>query len=217
MFIVSIATAILAITSGYLQYREKVESSEKALKKEIELNSVYKKLERKSDEIIDLKSEVIGLTTGGDSYCEVIILPLPEKTTHAQILLKHHGKYPLFDVKLTITDLDILANNVKARGTNVFTIDEQAEFSLRFECSTLLPNSIIAQGSFTDSYSTIDKKSYNIFLNARNGIQYQLIRLFKKDKKWLSGTIIFDKNYNIKYENIDKNIPRELFTWDFKE
>ncbi len=217
MFIVSIATALLAITSGYLQYKEKIETSDKALKKEMELNSVYQKLEDKSNEIIQLQSELINISTGGNSFCEVKILPVAEKPTHAQILLTHHGEYPIYDLKFTITDLDILANNVKARGSNVFTLDERSWFSKDFECSTLLPSSIIAMGSLTDTYSTINKKSYNIFINAKNGLHYQVIRLFRKDSKWFAGTIIFNKDHKIEYEDIDQNIPRELFTWDFKE
>src|SRR4051812_47379835 len=97
IFVVSIATAIMAIFSGYLQYREKLESSEKALKKEQELNAVYKELQNKSDQIIDsttqllelnkklvganekiisLQSSLEGVYSGGNSFCEIKISPL---------------------------------------------------------------------------------------------------------------------------------------------
>ncbi len=56
IFIVSIATAVLAILSGYLQYKEKLNSIEKTLKKETELKEVYKTLENKSDIIIKLQN-----------------------------------------------------------------------------------------------------------------------------------------------------------------
>ncbi|MBL7725499.1 MAG: hypothetical protein JNK27_15230 [Chitinophagaceae bacterium] len=57
IFIVSAATAILALVSGYLQYREKLDTSEKDLKKEKQLSDTYRKLQERSDEIIKLQKD----------------------------------------------------------------------------------------------------------------------------------------------------------------
>ncbi len=61
MFIVSAATAILALLSGYLQYKEKLDSSEKSLKKEQELTAIQKRLQEQSDSIIGRQDEVLAL------------------------------------------------------------------------------------------------------------------------------------------------------------
>jgi hypothetical protein len=61
MFVVTIGTAVLAILSGFLQYREKIDTTQKSLKKEQELNAVYKQLQEKSNQIIDSTNEILNL------------------------------------------------------------------------------------------------------------------------------------------------------------
>jgi len=47
--------------SGFLQYKEKIETAQKSLKKEEELTNVYKQLQVKSNQIIDSTNEILSL------------------------------------------------------------------------------------------------------------------------------------------------------------
>jgi hypothetical protein len=125
IFIVSAATAILALVSGYLQYKEKIESAQKSLKKEEELKEVYKQLSEKSDSIISLQQVNRNSTNDLNQKLESantelreanrkifdfqkeniqelkggdlpsIILRTTGSPTSLQILLSNHCKYPI--------------------------------------------------------------------------------------------------------------------------
>ncbi len=235
IFLVSVATAVLAIISGYLQYKEKLDSTAKALNKEKELNEVYKKLQSKSDtiissnneilllnekliianeEIIKLQSKLEGTYSGGKSFPELKIIPLDNEK--GQMVLIHHGEFPLFDISMHAVDLDIHNKIVAQRGSNQFKMDELALFSVDLQFNSLQIGNQLAIGTFISDYSS-NKKSFNIFYSARNGLYIQAIRLFKKDRIWHSGTIIFNREYKEVYRSIDKELPFDLFNWNIKE
>lgn len=132
IFIVSAATAILALLSGYLQYREKIETTQKNLKKEEELTQVYKKLQEKSDEIISFQktnqektdelvdvqrklqektNEIVkiqnkGLNelTGGNSYpsCH---LPITNDGGNLFVQMYNNGNYTIDNLIVKVVDI----------------------------------------------------------------------------------------------------------------
>ncbi|SEW35763.1 hypothetical protein SAMN05428988_4387 [Chitinophaga sp. YR573] len=235
IFIVSIATAILAIASGYLQYKDKLDSTAKSLKKEEELNNVYKQLQNKSDEIIGstkqilqlneklinaneeiikLQSKLEGTYSGGNSFPELKIIPLDNEK--GQMLLIHHGGFPLFDISMHAVDLDIHNQIVTQRGSNQFKMDELSLFSVDLQFNNLQIANQLAIGTFLSDYSS-DKKSFNIFYSARNGLFIQALRLFKKNNNWHSATMIYNREYKEIYRNISKDFPMDLFDWNVKE
>ncbi|MDX2045268.1 MAG: hypothetical protein SFU87_00690 [Chitinophagaceae bacterium] len=132
IFLVSVATAVLAFLSGYLQYREKIEATQKNLKKEQELNEIYKKLQEKSDEIISLQTvnqektdqlvevqkklqeksdELVNIQTkslneltGGNSYprCH---LPISNDASELFVKIFNHGEYTIDKLIIKIIDI----------------------------------------------------------------------------------------------------------------
>jgi len=76
IFLVSFGTALLAIVSGWLQYKEQIASAEKELANEKKLNELHEELASKSDGIIDLQNKTQAKTD------EILIIQnkLQEKT-----------------------------------------------------------------------------------------------------------------------------------------
>ena len=57
-----------------------------------------------SEQNINLSEELMAYTTGGDSYC--YIWPMfDEMSQWLTMMLRHEGKYPLYDVELQIQDI----------------------------------------------------------------------------------------------------------------
>jgi hypothetical protein len=68
-------------------------------------------LREKNDEIIALQSQQISALTGGDSY--PFVTPTFKGDGKVTMLLLNQGKYPLYDVQVTILDGDLIEQKIK--------------------------------------------------------------------------------------------------------
>jgi hypothetical protein len=147
--------------------------------------------------------------TGGESFCFVDMGPIPEGLM-AHLVQK--GKYPVFDVRLNITDLNALAAAIKSGapsllvGTRTFgTID----FLSRDMWQPL-------------GVYTVDPREeyarYNISIFARNGSFTQVLRLRRlKEGGWTSALLVhasYDSKKGIVFERIERQFPVELLEKD---
>ena len=147
--------------------------------------------------------------TGGESFCFVDMGPIPEGLM-AHLVQK--GKYPVFDVRLNITDLNALDAAIKSGapsllvGTRTFgTID----FLSRDVWQPL-------------GVYTVDPREeyarYNISIFARNGSFTQVLRLRRlKEGGWTSALLVhasYESKKGIVFERIQRQFPMELLEKD---
>jgi hypothetical protein len=72
----------------------------------LEQDAISKELRDKSNKIVQLNEEIKGSITGGDSFC--CVLPYMDWLNNVQFTLLHIGKYPMYDVTISVTDTTIL-------------------------------------------------------------------------------------------------------------
>lgn len=156
-----------------------------------------------------ITKDTVNEATGGDSFCFVDMGPIPEGLM-AHLVQK--GKYPVFDVRLNITDLNALDSAIKSGapsllvGTRTFgTID------------------FLSQGLWQPlGVYPLDPKEeyvrYNISIFARNGSFTELLRLRRlKEGGWTSALLVhasYDTKKGIVFQRIHREFPVELLEKD---
>jgi hypothetical protein len=106
IFIVSAATAILALISGYLQYKEKIESSEKSLKKEEEINR--------------LNTQIIQELKGGDLPIGEIRINTDGKRQFIDLLIDNLSDLPIYFIGAEIAEPESSKTDFVEYPENVF-------------------------------------------------------------------------------------------------
>lgn len=169
-----------------------------------------KALTKKSDEITDLNRKIAGLVTGGDSFCWFKIGNLDPVTNVGYLMMIHHGTFPIFDVKARIVDLETFEKK-KGKMTihNIFSDDIIIDVGS-------MP---VGTGSVSSQFNmgSSDRKSFNIFFSARNGLYSQLLRLRKVDGAWLQATRVYmpdGNNEKLVFEQIDSTFPLAELDWE---
>lgn len=121
IFFVSALTAILAILSGYLQYRESLNQQHVDLMRQKELSDAYFTLAQKSDSIAQLQAKLeekneailakqkqqLDFFTGGDEMVSVLPTSLTTEETNnyeIEIMLINNSKNPQHDILVLIED-----------------------------------------------------------------------------------------------------------------
>jgi hypothetical protein len=156
-----------------------------------------------------ITKDTVNEATGGDSFCFVDMGPIPEGLM-AHLVQK--GKYPVFDVRLNITDLNALDSAIKSgapsllTGTRTFgTID----FLSRELWQPLGVYPIDAKEEYV---------RYNISIFARNGSFTELLRLRRlKEGGWTSALLVhasYDTKKGIVFQRIHREFPVELLEKD---
>ena len=140
--------------------------------------------------------------TGGESFCEIYIAPITSDSARLDVI--HHGTATLFDVTVQITDLAIFR---KIKNNNF----KDAQIFMNF--NTINAHTAITGSSIKSDFST-HFKEFNLQFSARNGAFTQMIRLYKKDGKWLYATRIKSfTDSKIFFEKIDPLFPKDLIKW----
>jgi hypothetical protein len=156
-----------------------------------------------------LTKDSVKEATGGDSFCFVDMGATPEGLI-AHLVQK--GKYPVFDVRLNITDLNALDSAIKSGapsllvGTRTFgTID----FLSRGVWQPLGVYPVAPKEEYV---------RYNISIFARNGSFTELLRLRRlKEGGWTSALLVhasYDTRKGIVFERIHRQFPVELLEED---
>jgi len=127
IFVVSAATAILAIVSAYLQQKEKLDGSAESLKKEQELNEAHKKLQEKSDTIIDTQNKLINLSSKLNEANQTAIKYQKEQNQALKDKSDLEMQANFNHVKKTLSDL---SNDRPPKRITDFTEDEKINFIL---------------------------------------------------------------------------------------
>jgi predicted RNase H-like nuclease (RuvC/YqgF family) len=133
IFAVSIGTALLAFLSAFLQYKEKIESSQKSLVKEQELNSVYKQLQDKSNQIIDSTNEILTLNKELKTANEKIIELQRQQNRDLQKAYDLETQANFNSVKKTFSSIFRLNPFKGIRTFAQYTLDEKTDFIIQLQ------------------------------------------------------------------------------------
>jgi hypothetical protein len=149
---------------------------------------IGKVLPAPQDAMLRMQKHLDSVQTGGDAYAYFMLYNFDMQRSIARdVVLIRQGKYPLYDVRIRIRDMDA--------GRDVFTrawgeISAPAEY---------LP---LVRWSLPPSPSVY----YRVFLHARNGQWHQDLILKRSDalQYWVAATRVFDKRgKEVVFEHID--------------
>ena len=164
-----------------------------------------------SQQTAQLNQELVDSIIGGDSFCYLTVGNIDSVKNIGLFVLLHKGKHPLYDVDVTINDLDKF-DQIKGKPS-LATLDQRAT---NFSIGTLIPSSnalyplIYRRKHILDwiALGDDDTRSFNVQVYARNGFFGQALRLKKIDGEWVSATKVTRGWDKVIYEEIDDKFPR---------
>jgi hypothetical protein len=179
------------------------------------------KIEKLSEENIALNKEINLLNkkiaadlTGGDNYCYFLPSRPGIRSNIVDLMLMNEGEYPLYDISIKIDDVEklfeIIDKEQEAGNLGFYDSMTQSNAMLLkaskiFQVGNLGPHQAI-QLTGIQIPPNVDKKSYNIYITARNGSLMQILRYRRVGNQWKMAIKVTRENDVIK-EFIDKDYP----------
>jgi hypothetical protein len=150
-----------------------------------------KVVSEKNEKIVQLTEENNHLITGGDSYPSVmpsVVVKSREKarTVIGFIISNSNDKYPLYDVKATILDIDKYRQLVEANKTEDINKkgdvlrEARREAMYNLDVGNLGPSQALADTIELEMPLTVDKREFRIETSARNGNTMQEVRFLRQ-------------------------------------
>ncbi len=185
--------------------------------KEVKLSEAASALRTQRDqfesEITELNKKIAATLTGGDNYCYFLLLGPGEKSNIADLMLINEGEYPVYDVSIKIDDVEKLLSIIKdQQKKGNLPYDSRTRWNtMLFEVSKILrvgnigPKQAVELGGL--HLPNTDKKSYNIYITARNGSVMQAVRFRRVDGKWKTAMQV-TRGSKVLEESIDPDFPR---------
>jgi hypothetical protein len=158
-------------------------------------------ISEKNEEIIRLQRENVGVTTGGDSFC-YMLLQVHDPATGLVVtpIFIHQGRFPLYDVAARVVDIDEMRKSIGA--------NQAALLGTTLRVGNLTPG-------FSVSITILQHPAgqnfnYNVFYVARNGAWLQMLRMRWLGNGWAIATRVLEGNGGPKvlYEEISADYPR---------
>ena len=156
----------------------------------------------------DARAEARALADGGASYGYVTFYGDDDIPNQFLMMLRHEGAYPLYDVKVRISD-----------STKLNTIDltkvprgKRQNVIKLYEREIPVGNVGIGQVVTLPSFALEDgvtEQAYYIWVTARNGTCHQNVRLRKVDGKWLYANEVQGSHIPMKMVQLSEGFPRD--------
>ncbi|MEK0337964.1 MAG: hypothetical protein QQN41_11080, partial [Nitrosopumilus sp.] len=201
--------SIVVIVSGFMESKK---SSKQKEKFERELRVKSEQLQAKTEMVAKLSIEnakhsaeqnefIIKSFVGGNSYCYLsfsnygngLILPI----------IKHEGKYPLYDINFSLMDLDLW--DVKAKLNDNVMLGDSPKY---YDIGNLGPGAMKPLQPFRMQERELVRLKANI--SARNGVFIEMIHARRINKLWHFGIEVFRFHDNkTLFEDISKSFPRD--------
>ena len=120
------------------------------------------------------------------------------RTNIGYLIAIHYGEFPIYDVKARIVDLELFDKNKGKRTIqNLYSDDIIVDIgSMPVQTASRLSEFNLGEG---------DKRDFNIFFSARNGLCTQLLRLRKLNGKWFQATRV-----KIREGNTEKKVFEQI-------
>jgi hypothetical protein len=132
------------------------------------------------------RKEVRDYAMGGDSFCYLSLAAFKPGANATSIRLVSMGDYPLYDVQVTVRDLDDVDKLTASKLTGEQLLAAMMRGSTRI--GELSPNVSQRFGSLEIRAGA--EKRYAVQIEARNGTFMQQIRLRKIEGQWLVATTV---------------------------
>jgi hypothetical protein len=162
---------------------------------------------KQTDEILNLNRQITDTVTGGDSYplaLPVYLAKHGEQGEIRKVVLTHHGKYPIYDLVVIVTDL-IAFEKEKAKD---ISIQNQNAYMWRKQIGTIGRGYEEVLLEIPSTYTSHVDYTFNFI--ARNGQITQRSIYTKRNNKWITATRL-EKNGEIMHEFKDKDFQMSLF------
>jgi hypothetical protein len=169
------------------------------------------RLNDKNNEIIALQDQQIKAITGGNSY--PYVMPTFRGDGKVSMLLMNQGKYPLYDVQVTIVDGDLFAELVKKASDVSRDIGEIQNQSQQVHKIGNLGEHQSSWFTAFDLDSKTGARNFTMYLLARNGQVNESIKLRWVKDHWSVATVALNEK-GVLERHIGDDFPkgeREFF------
>ncbi|MDD5681106.1 MAG: hypothetical protein PHI59_07675 [Candidatus Omnitrophica bacterium] len=164
-------------------------------------------------EISQLNKKIAADLTGGDCYCYFFISRPGKNSNIIDLMLMNDGDCPIYDISVKIDDVEKLleiSSSEMAAGKlpyDSMTLLNSAhgKASIFMQLGNLGPHQCI-QLNGIQIPPNVNKKSYNIYITARNGSITQIVRYRRVNDEWKIASKIIKGGEVIK-EDIDPGFP----------
>jgi hypothetical protein len=168
-----------------------------------------RELRESSDEIARLNSEIMHSVNGGDSWCMLFLYPPENEAGKGEVYISHMGKYPLYDLRINIIDIQKMVERLKEVKTGTRSSVQDRSW---FNVGNLTPNSNGPLGLSWD-LPTTDRRDFTFHFYARNGRWGQSYK-FRRVNGRLALAIRVERsdgedNSERLYEQVDDDFPRD--------
>jgi hypothetical protein len=164
------------------------------------------RLNDKNSEIIALQDQQIKAITGGDSY--PYIMPTFAGDGKVTMFLMNQGKYPLYDVQITIVDGDLFAELVKKSSDASRDIQAISNQSQQIYKIGNLGEHQSSMFTKFDLDSKTGARNFTIYLLARNGQVNEWMSLRWVKDHWSVAVIALNQNAILE-RHIGDDFPKD--------
>jgi len=168
---------------------------------ETHLEGILARLSEVAGKIEAASAESTALMTGGDSYCYVSLHNMETMTNRGLLAVRHHGSHPLYDVRISIVDIDELER--LASNASSLPLDAATK---TVELATVYATGLSALKGWSLGDGPSPRR-YNLEIRARNGAWSQQIRVVKLADRWVTATKVY-RDGQLLVEEAYEDYPR---------
>ena len=190
-------------TGQYFRVKKQTHVEDRLTEIVTRLTGVLEKIEAASD-------KTVSAITGGTSYCVADFHNMYVGSNQGLLSIRHHGHDPLYDVKVTLVDVDELQRLVSEKSAIGLTSATQI-FSLGTVIGGLNHSRWVNL-----SLGESSPRSYNIFFGARNGSWTQQLRIARFEDRWVTASRVYRPGLDpidTVYDDFPRNSDGTL-AWD---
>jgi len=153
-----------------------------------------KKNSKLNEKIAQISEKSLATITGGKSYIVVMPTFMSKDREYVSLIVTSYGDYPLYDVKIDITDVD-LSSEIE----NTFSLEEKnskpglvVSEIMKATYNYTVGNKTQGQAKlipykFKLNHNGLNKRRFSINIFARNGIFNEQLRMKKIGNDWVSA------------------------------
>ena len=169
------------------------------------------KLLLQSEAISGLSKQAIATTTGADSFCFMSVEHHSMKRGAPKPTFHHVGRYPLYEVRARIVDIDKDDAVRSADGSVSLAAVTAASFNVNV--GNLAPDAILLPINTTIPLTRNDRAYYNVFFDSpRNGFWHQNFRAVLVDGEWRIASQVWrfvGKQAKVIWREVHPKCPRD--------
>lgn len=165
--------------------------------------------------------EIADMATGGDSFCYLGFLFAVGGEDRPSLNMYHNGKYPLQNVRIAITDMELLNTTFpdmpkersKARPNTVEELEKFDNAVTQFTISSCGPPGLVQEVARVWRLPKRDQATYSIQIFTQFQTFYQHLKMRKVNGSWSEAYRVIkhgpNKEIVVLLEKVPSNFPRD--------